>query len=78
MSDSEGLTTKDYINMVDHLALLLCLAIFLIIKFMKYRTSNEKLKFTKENSAFSSIVSSPSSSTKPELDFVKVLKNTDK
>ena len=49
--------TEDYIKMIDHLALLLAIIIFLIIKFLKYLTSRERTKLKKSSSLFNSLES---------------------
>ena len=51
--------TEDYIKMVDHIALLIAIIIFLVIKFLKYLTSRERTNI-KKLSVFNSI-ESPSS-----------------
>ena len=53
---------EDYVKIVDHIAILIAVVLFLLIKFLKYRTSNEKVKLKKASSIFNSIESqSPSS-----------------
>ena len=54
---------EDYVKIVDHIAILIALVLFLLIKFLKYRTSNEKVKLKKASSVFNSI-ESPSPSSK--------------
>ena len=48
-------TYEDYIKVVDHVAILIALILFLVIKFLRYRTSNEKVKLKKASSVFNSI-----------------------
>ena len=56
MSENDtDLTYKDYIRIIDHIAILIALVLFLLIKFLKYRTSNEKVKLKKASSVFNSI-----------------------
>lgn len=56
MSENDtDLTYKDYIKIIDHIAILIALVLFLLIKFLKYRTSNEKVKLKKASSVFNSI-----------------------
>ena len=56
MSDDDTeWTYKDYIKIIDHIAILIALILFLLIKFLKYRTSNEKVKLKKVSSVFNSI-----------------------
>lgn len=58
MSDDDtDWTYKDYIKIIDHIAILIALILFLLIKFLKYRTSNEKFKLKKASSVFNSIES---------------------
>ena len=54
---------EDYVKIVDHIAILIALILFLLIKFLKYRTSNEKVKLKKASSVFNSI-ESPSPNSK--------------
>ena len=51
--------TEDIIKMVDHIALLIAIIIFLIIKFLKYLTARERTNIKKSSSVFNS-VNSPS------------------
>ncbi len=53
---------EDYVKIVDHIAILIALILFLLIKFLKYRNSNEKIKLKKESL---SVFNSPSISVKP-------------
>lgn len=56
MSENDtDLTYKDYIKIIDHIAILIALVLFILIKFLKYRTSNEKVKLKKASSVFNSI-----------------------
>ena len=58
MSENDtDLTYKDYIKIIDHIAILIALVLFILIKFLKYRTSNEKFKLKKASSVFNSIES---------------------
>ena len=58
MSENDtDLTYKDYIKIIDHIAILIALVLFILIKFLKYRTSNEKVKLKKASSVFNSIES---------------------
>ena len=58
MSDDDNdWTYNDYIRVIDHIAILIALILFLLIKFLKYRTSNEKFKLKKVSSVFNSIES---------------------
>ena len=51
--------TETIIKTIDHIALLIAILLFLLIKFLKYLTSRERLKIKKSNSVFNS-VGSPS------------------
>ena len=53
--DNDQMTVNDYIKIADHIAILIALVLFLVVKFLKYRTSNEKLKLKKVFSTFNSI-----------------------
>lgn len=55
MSDNDNWTYEDYIRVIDHIVILIGLSLFLLIKFLKYRTSNEKVKLQKASSVFNSI-----------------------
>ena len=55
MAEDNEMTINDYIKIADHIAILIALLLFLVIKFLKYRTSNEKLKLKKVLSPFNSI-----------------------
>lgn len=56
MSENDtDLTYKDYMKIIDHIAILIALVLFILIKFLKYRTSNEKVKLKKASSVFNSI-----------------------
>jgi hypothetical protein len=57
MSESDKMTLNDYIKISDRIAILVALLLFLVVKFLKYRTSNEKLKLKKVLSHFNSIES---------------------
>ena len=58
MSENDtDLTYKDYIKIIDHIAILIALVLFILIKFLKYRTSNEKVKLKKASSVFNSVES---------------------
>lgn len=50
-------TYQDYVKIIDHFVILVALILFLLIKFLKYRTSNEKVKIKKASSVFNSIES---------------------
>ncbi len=54
--------TAEIIKSINHICLLISIFIFLIIKFLKYLISKERLKIKKSESLFSSINSkSPNS-----------------
>lgn len=55
MSDNDNWTYEDYVRVIDHIVILIGLSLFLLIKFLKYRTSNEKVKLQKASSVFNSI-----------------------
>ena len=57
MSDSDNWTYEDYVRVIDHIAILIALILFLVIKFLRYRTSNEKVKLKIASSVFNSIES---------------------
>lgn len=57
MSNDEKFDYNDYIRIIDHIAILLALICFLVIKFLRYRTSNEKVKLKKASSVLNSIES---------------------
>lgn len=55
MSENDNWTYEDYVRVIDHIVILIGLSLFLLIKFLKYRTSNEKVKLQKASSVFNSI-----------------------
>ena len=55
MSDDDKFDYNDYVKIIDHGVILVALILFLLIKFLKYRTSNEKVKLQKASSVFNSI-----------------------
>jgi hypothetical protein len=57
MSDNDNWTYEDYIRVIDHIVILIGLSLFLLIKFLKYRTANEKFKLKKASSVFNSVES---------------------
>lgn len=54
-NDNDNWTYEDYLKAIDHIVILIGLSLFLLIKFLKYRTSNEKVKLQKASSVFNSI-----------------------
>ena len=57
MINYNKMETEDYIKMVDHIALLMAIIIFLVIKFLKYLTSRERTNIKKSSSIFNSVES---------------------
>ena len=43
MSDSDNWTYEDYVRVIDHIAILIALILFLVIKFLRYRTSKRMM-----------------------------------
>ena len=48
---------EDILKTVDHIAIFGAIVLFLIIKFLKYLSSRERLKIKKSNSVFNSLES---------------------
>ena len=48
---------EDILKTVDHIAIFGAIILFLIIKFLKYLTSRERLKIKKSSSVFNSLES---------------------
>lgn len=49
--------TEELLKTVDHIVIFGAILLFLIIKFLKYLTSRERLKIKKSNSVFNSLES---------------------
>ena len=51
------MNTEDYIKSIERIALCIAVILFLVIKFLKYLTSRERLKIKKSSSVFNSLES---------------------